>query len=142
MASMYKAVVLALVVEKSLEDICAVVVFSFGSIVGPAVGEHPLHVCYEQAFVHIVISLQPLRHGFHVHRELHVLIVVRHSLPVHGVEEGPGVLVVPAGGQDGLQGVIELVWVNLVVTILGCPSNRKVRKYTKRRHDHIAFGID
>ena len=95
MASMYKAVVLALVVEKSLEDICAVVVFSFGSIVGPAVGEHPLHVCYEQAFVHIVISLQALRHGFHVHRELHVLIVVRHSLPVHWVKERPRTGVVP-----------------------------------------------
>ena len=60
-----------------------------------------------------------------------MVVVVRHSLPVHGVEEGPGVLVVPAGGQDGLQGVVELVWVNLVVTILGSPSNKKSKKIYK-----------
>ena len=35
MASMYKAMVLALVVEKPLKNVCTVVVLCFWSIVGP-----------------------------------------------------------------------------------------------------------
>ena len=35
MATSYQAVVLALVVEKPLKDVCTVVVFSLGCIVGP-----------------------------------------------------------------------------------------------------------
>ena len=35
MASMYKAMVLAFVVEKPLKNVCTVVVLSFGSVVGP-----------------------------------------------------------------------------------------------------------
>ena len=35
MAASYQAVVLALVVEEPLKDVCTVVVFSLGCIVGP-----------------------------------------------------------------------------------------------------------
>ena len=61
----------------------------------PAVGEHPFHVRDEEPLVHIVICFQPLCHGFHVHGELHMLIVVRHSLSVHRIKERPGTSVVP-----------------------------------------------
>ena len=46
-----------------------------------------------------------------------MIVVVRHSLPVNGVEEGPGVLMVPARSQDRLERIVELVWVNLVITV-------------------------
>ena len=55
----------------------------------PAIGKHSLEVCYEEPLVHIVICLQPFCHGFHVHGELHMLIVVRYSLPVHWIKEWP-----------------------------------------------------
>ena len=61
----------------------------------PTVGEHSFHVRYEEPLVHIIICLQPLRHGLHVHGELHMLIVVRYSLSVHRIKEWPWTGVVP-----------------------------------------------
>ena len=54
-----------------------------------------------------------------------MIVVVWHSLPVNGVEEGPGVLVVPAGGEDGLESVVQLVRVDLVVTVFGDPETER-----------------
>merc|ERR1719370_802563 len=122
MAASYQAVVVALVVEEPLKDVCTVVVFSLGCIVGPAVGEHPFHVRDEEPLVHIVICFQPLCHGFHVHGELHMLIVVRHSLSVHRIKERPGTSVVPACSEDGLHNIVEMFQVSFFVTVSCAPA--------------------
>ena len=90
----HQAMVLALVHEEPLQDISTVVVLSLGGVVSPAsrtrgksrtrsrirshsqvgqedekpaVSEHPLHICYEQSLVDVIVGLQPLCHGLHVH---------------------------------------------------------------------------
>ena len=45
-----------------------------------AVCDHPLHVGDEESFVDVVVALQPLPHRLHVHRELDVVVVIRHNL--------------------------------------------------------------
>ena len=110
------------VLKEFIQQIRTLVIFSFWSIVSFAVSQHPLHVRYEESLVDVIVGLQPLRHGFQVDGELDMIIIVGHSFPVYRVEKGPGGLVVPAGSQDGLQRVVQLVRVNLLVAVLCCPK--------------------
>ena len=121
---LHKAMVFQLVLEEFIQQIRTFVIFSFWGVVGFAICQHPLHISNKKSLVDVVVRLKSLRHGFQVDGELDVIVVVGHSFSVHRVEKWPGGLVVPAGGQDRLQGVVQLVGVNLLVTVLGCPKER------------------
>ena len=51
-----------------------------------------------------------------------MIVIVGHGLSVHRIEKGPGGLMVPAGSEDRLQRVVELVRVDLLVTVLCGPK--------------------
>ena len=114
--------VFQLVLKEFIQQIRTLVIFRFWCVVGFAISQHPLHVGYKESLVDVIVRLQPLRHGLQVDRELDMIIIVGHSFPVYRVEKGPGGLVVPAGSQDGLQRVVQLVRVNLLVAVLCCPK--------------------
>ena len=51
-----------LVDEEPLQDVGTIVVLGLQGVVGPAVGEHPIHVGDEQPLIAVVVGLQPLVH--------------------------------------------------------------------------------
>ena len=114
--------VFELVLKEFIQQIRTLVIFGFWCIVSLAISQHPLHISNKQSLVDVIIRLQPLRHGFQVDRELDMIIIVGDGFSVNRVEEGPGGLVVPAGSQDGLERVVQLVRINLLVAVLCCPK--------------------
>merc|ERR550519_3142459 len=98
--------ILELIDEESLKDVCTVVILSLWCVVRPTVCEHSLHIGDEQPLVTVVVSFQSLCHGLHVHRELDVVVVIWDCLSVHRVQERPGGLMVPAGIEDSLVNIV------------------------------------